>query len=39
LTNTDMHRMNHITSLYYAHDLITNGKKYLVNHMLGNTNT
>ena len=39
MTNTEIHRMNPITSLYHAHDLISNGKKYLVNNMLGNIKT
>ena len=35
IENTEIHQMNHKTAIYHAHDMVTSGKRYIVNQMFG----
>lgn len=37
LQNTESHKMNRKTATYHAHNMVTSGKRYIVNQMFGRT--
>ena len=37
LQNTESHKMNRKTATYHAHNMVTSGKRYIVNQMFGKT--
>ena len=35
INNTECHQMNHKTASYHAYDMVTSGKRYIINQMFG----